>query len=321
MVSRARRRPVSESPSSSPVVSVVICTHNPRLDYLERTLEGLRRQTLPTLDWELVVVDNASAEPVGPRLDLTWHGRARCMVEPSLGLTNARLCGIRMTSGPLLILVDDDNVLAPDYLVTAVEIGRSHPFLGAWGGRIFGVYEIPPPAWCLEHVHMLAIRDFAADFWSNTIDDFRSVPCGAGMCIRRIVAELWVADVKARPVALKLGRRGQNLGACEDGHLALLSGKLGLGTGVFRRLSLEHLIPKERMTLEYFTRLAAGHAYSYNLLRHILGQPIPYPAQSGSERLFTLYRRWRTTPAKRAIEIAMEKAYTRSLRDLGLGRR
>ena len=167
---------------------------------------------------------------------------------------------------------------------------------------------------------MLAIRDVPHDYWSNTTEDFRSVPCGAGMCIRRPVAEAWVADVRARPAALKLGRIGKNLGACEDGHLALLSGKFGLGTGVFRRLALDHLIPPERTTLEYFTRLAAGHAYSYNLLRHLLGQPVWHDRQSGFERFVTRYRRWRATPAQRAIEIAMERARADSVRDLGLDR-
>ncbi|MDI1247263.1 MAG: hypothetical protein PSV13_00125, partial [Lacunisphaera sp.] len=72
-----------------------------------------------------------------------------------------------------------------------------------------------------------------------------------------------------------------------------------------------------RMTPEYFTRLAAGHAYSYNLLRRLLGQPLLRDVASGSERLLTLYRRWRADPTERAIEIAMEKARADSVRDLG----
>jgi glycosyltransferase involved in cell wall biosynthesis len=297
-------------------VAVVVCTHNPRPDYLQRTLAGLRAQTLSTDEWELVLIDNASREPVQAMIDLRWHPRARCVVEPTLGLTSARIRGIGETTAPVLVFVDDDNVLAPDYLATALELGQTHPFLGAWGGRITGVYEIPPPAFCLRYAAMLAIRDVPRDFWSNTNNDFLSVPCGAGMCIRRSVAALWVADVRSRPAALQLGRIGQNLGACEDGHLALFSGALGLGTGVFRRLALEHLIPKERLTLAYFTRLAAGHAYSYNLLRHLLQQPLLTDRQSGLDRLVTRYRRWQAGPEQRAIEIAMERARADSVRDL-----
>ena len=306
-----------DSTQPPPVAAVVVCTHNPRRDYLARTLASLRALSLPPLDWELVVVDNASTESVAAVCDLAWHPRARCVVEPTLGLTHARLRGIRETTAPLLVFVDDDNLLGPDYLASAVEIGRSHPFLGAWGGRISGVFEVPPPDFCRQHAHMLAIRDVPEDLWGNTAEDFRAVPCGAGMCVRRAVAELWARDVAARPAALKLGRVGQNLGACEDGHLALFSRRLGLGTGVFRRLALDHLIPPERTTLAYFTRLAAGHAYSYNLLRHLLGQPLWSDRQSGFERLVTVCRRWRASPAQRAIERAMEQARAYSWRDLG----
>ena len=308
---------VPDPSPTPPVVAVVVCTHEPRLDYLQRTLAGLRAQSLSPTEWELVIVDNASATPLAPGIDLTWHPHAKCVSEPALGLTHARIRGIVESTAMLLVFVDDDNVLASDYLRAAIEIGRSHSFLGAWGGRINGVYEIPPPDFCRDNAHMLAIRNVPQDLWGNTTEDFRAVPCGAGMCIRRIVAELWMADVNARPATLKLGRIGKHLGACEDGHLALVSGHLGLGTGVFRRLSLDHLIPRERMTIEYFTRLAAGHAYSYNLLRRTLGQPLLTNQQSGFERLVTLCRRWRATSAQRSIERAMEQSRADSLRDLG----
>jgi glycosyltransferase involved in cell wall biosynthesis len=312
---------VSSAPFQAPPpaglrAAVIVCTHNPRADYLRRTLDGLRGQSLPGADWELLLVDNASAEPVAGRIDLSWHPSARCVTESTLGLTSARLRGIKETTAPLLVFVDDDNVLAPDYLATAVEIGRSRPFLGAWGGRVEGVFEIRPPAFCLRHAHMLALRDVPRDLWGNYDDDFRGVPCGAGMCIRRPVAECWANDVKLRPAALQLGRIGKNLGACEDGHLALVSHRFGLGTGVFQTLVLSHLIPKERLTLDYFVRLAAGHAYSYNLLRHLLGQSLHPRVESGSERLLTLYRRWRSDPAERAIQQAMEQAHAAALRDL-----
>jgi hypothetical protein len=303
-------------PNSRPLVSVVICSHNPRSDYLQLTVDGLRAQTLGIEKWELLLVDNASAEPIEPRFDLSWHPRARCVVESTVGLTHARVRGIRETEADILVFVDDDNVLAPDYLETALDLGHGHVFLGAWGGKSVGIYETDPPDFCLHHAHMLAVRDVGEDYWSNTTEDFRSVPCGAGMCVRRAVVELWLADLENRSAAFKLGRSGKNLGACEDGHLALMSGQLGLGTGVFSRLCLHHLIPKERMTLEYFIRLAAGHAYSFNMLRHLLGQQPLQDSRSFPERMLDLYRRRRMPAADRAIEEAMKKARAESVRDL-----
>src|SRR5438045_2554303 len=87
-------------------ISVVICTHNPRPDYLRRVLEALRNQTLPKKQWELLLIDNASSEPVAGNWDLKWHPNARHIGEYELGLTPARLRGIKESCGELLVFVD-----------------------------------------------------------------------------------------------------------------------------------------------------------------------------------------------------------------------
>ncbi|MEM9284228.1 MAG: glycosyltransferase family 2 protein, partial [Verrucomicrobiota bacterium] len=110
-------------------ISVVICTHNPRMDYLYRTLDGLRGQSLPTSEWELVIVDNKSNDPLTRRVDLSWHKVSRVVREQNLGLTPARLRGIQETIGDIVVFVDDDNILAESYLSNVLRIHREHPFL------------------------------------------------------------------------------------------------------------------------------------------------------------------------------------------------
>ena len=104
------------------MLSVIICTHNPRCDYLRRCIEALREQRLPYNQWELVVVDNRSDAPLADRLDLSWHPDFHNVREETLGLTAARLRGIRETTGDLLVFVDDDNVLDVDFLEIALRI-------------------------------------------------------------------------------------------------------------------------------------------------------------------------------------------------------
>jgi len=58
-------------------ISVVICSHNPRVDYLARMLGALQAQTLPSSDWELLFVDNASSSRLEDICDLSWHPNAR----------------------------------------------------------------------------------------------------------------------------------------------------------------------------------------------------------------------------------------------------
>ena len=114
-----------------PRLSVAICTHNPRADYFARTLDGLQTQTLSRNEWELLVVDNASAPALTP--DLSWHPKGRVVREETVELTPARTCAIRSTRSDLIIFVDDDNVLAPDYLSLCPELDAKWPQLGTWG--------------------------------------------------------------------------------------------------------------------------------------------------------------------------------------------
>src|SRR5277367_5769846 len=104
------------TPVPSAEISVIVCTHNPRADYLRRTLDALREQNFPLNKWELLLIDNASEKPLAEVYDLSWHPQGRHVRELELGLTAARVRGIRESNGGLLVFVDDDNVLAPDYL-------------------------------------------------------------------------------------------------------------------------------------------------------------------------------------------------------------
>src|SRR6266567_2020506 len=128
-------------------ISVVVCAHNPRLDYLRRVLAALDEQTLSKQDWDLVVVDNASSQPLADAYDLSWHPRGHHVREDRLGLTPARLRGINETCGDLLVFVDDDNVLATDFLEEASAINEKYTYLGVFGaGRLEPEFEVETPS-------------------------------------------------------------------------------------------------------------------------------------------------------------------------------
>lgn len=244
--------------------SVVICTRNPREAHLSRALAALSEQTPQAANWELIVVDNNSTPPVADRR-FAMPPNARLVVESEAGLTPARLRGIAEAAGDLFVCVDDDNVLAPDYLERAVEIAHEFPRIGVWGGRVFPEFERNPEPWMKAHWKNLALVDFDADRWTNQ-RDFSVFPPGAGMCIRRDVALSYAAVVASDPVRRSLGRRGESLASGEDTDLVLQAVDSRWGIGQFTRLSLTHLIPPERMTIAYHKRLAEGIAKSAGLL-------------------------------------------------------
>ena len=292
--------------------TVILCTHNPRREYLSRTLAALRTQTLPTSEWELLVIDNASAPSLDSWVDLAWHPNARIIREEKLGLTPARLCGIGEGRAELLVFVDDDNVLDENYLAAAQRIGHEFPFLGVWGGQVLPEYETPPPAWAEAYVASLALFSCERDVWSN-VGDGLCLPCGAGLCSRAAVAQEYLAQINhSGGLRAMLDRRGADLTAGGDNDLALTAIDLGLATGRFRSLTMKHLIPAERLSEDYLLRLKQGNAYSSAILSSLRRRARnqfsrPPPAGHAVDHLFQLLNRLPFPSRARRFRLATKR--------------
>ncbi len=304
-------------------ISVVIPCHNPRRTYLERVLESLRRQTLPIDHWELILVDNASTPALSGWVDLSWHPLGRLVREETTGLTPARLRGIAETAGALVVFVDDDNLLAPGYLAEAAELSRTKPFLGAFGGSIDPEFETPPPEWTRPYWGSVAIRPAGRSVWSNDLDHWESTPSGAGMCVRREVAEHYARDIASSPLRKALDRTGQSLVSGGDTDLAWTACAMGLGMGRFTTLKVTHLIPPERLTVHYLCRMHEGKGYSGVLLDSLWARRDPAAAYEGVgnllrmgwRRLLADWRGRRFLAAKRRGAARAREQLARSRRD------
>lgn len=293
-----------------PAVSVIVCTHNPRRDYLDQTLAALRAQSLSLEDWELLLVDNASDVSLAATLDLSWHRGARVVREATLGLTPARLRGIAETTAPLLVFVDDDNVLAPDYLATAARLAAEWPCLGAWSGTVVPEFEVEPPKELGPWLWTLCIREVTTDRWGNAPDPSMS-PWGAGMCARRAVAARYRDEVERDQVRLGLDRVGKALGGTGDMDLAFTSLDVGLGMGLFGGLKLTHLLPARRLSAEYLLRLVEDSTASYELFCRRRGLRTE-PPSSRVDRWVAGYKRWRATPVQRQFAAARARGIARA---------
>jgi glycosyltransferase involved in cell wall biosynthesis len=295
----------------TPTISAIICTHNPRPDYLERTLNALREQTLPKEQWELLLIDNASKEPLVKSWDLSWHPQTRHIMESQLGLTHARLRGIHETQTDVLVFVDDDNVLFPDYLAECLQIAVTWPVLGAWGGQQFPEFEggEPNENWKREFWASTLKRDV----WSNNYDS-ATVPIGAGVCIRRPVALKYAELAGSDPLRQRLGRKGSGLSAAEDYDMAFVACDMGLGLGRFVSLKLHHLMPTARTNDDYLLKLNEGFGYSLAILDALRG--IKTFQCSRIDRIVNFYKRLRIPPMKRRMEKAFEAGRKRAIDEL-----
>ena len=290
------------NPSAThPELSVILCTHNPRADYLDRVLVGLRRQTLSVQHWELLLTDNASNESLAERFDIGWHPNGRHVREDELGLTPARLRGIAESAAELLVFVDDDNVLDPDYLEHALRTGQEYPFLGTWGGQCIPEYEVEPAPELKPYLPYIAVWTTNRNSWTNVAGWSEAYPYGAGMCVRRGV----MAEVRRQTTACalrqSLERRGQLLLSGGDCDISLTACDMGLGCGVFRALRLTHLIPARRVTADYMLRVSYGHAFSSALLFTARGKPPSDPLPTRFKRLLWKARLRRQRYPERAF--------------------
>lgn len=247
-------------------ISVVLPTHNPDRSRLDRTLEGLRAQTLPSGLWETVVVDNATAVPLREAgLARPGLGQLRLIREEQLGLSRARRTGFEQARAAVFVLVDDDNVLAPDYLAHVAELFRAHPRIGALGGRSLPEFEREPEEWKREFLPLLALRDLGEEPRISqglrppgaAADEYPvdSAPIGAGMAIRREAARQWMADLEAAGLP---DRRGRELSSAGDNDIVLSAMRQGWEVGYFPQLRLTHLIPAARLDPAYLARLNRG---------------------------------------------------------------
>jgi glycosyltransferase involved in cell wall biosynthesis len=253
-----------------PEISVIICTHNPRADFLRRVLAGLQAQSLPKREWELLLIDNASKERLAQIWDLGWHPQARHIREDEPGLTPARLRGIKEARGNLLVFVDDDNVLEAGFLAAAKGIAADYPYLGVFGaGMLEPEFEREPARELAPQLWRLALRQVPAARWSNNTEDFDSLPWGAGLCVKRGVADAYPRLLGRLNVSALLDRRDGQLFAGGDDVFSWAAVIEGQGFGVFPKLRVTHLIPAARLTQDYFLRLIGDHAFSHGVLGYL----------------------------------------------------
>ncbi|MBD2357545.1 glycosyltransferase [Tolypothrix sp. FACHB-123] len=256
----------------NPLISVIIPTHNPNQIRLQRTLCALKQQTLAQENWELIVIDNLTPDhKYVPSFDFSWHSSTRIIREEHLGLTRARIAGIKNSQGNYLVFVDDDNVLSPDYLEKVINIFQNNPKLGAIGGKSLPEFEIEPEPWVKDFWVCLALRDLGEEiqiyFYNQASIGEKQhpsfAPIGAGMALSIKAAKFYVDSLLKDITRMSLDRTGKNLQSGGDCDINLTLLDAGWGVGYFPQLQLSHLISANRLTKDYLARLNYASSLSW----------------------------------------------------------
>lgn len=245
-------------------VSVVICTYNPDIPRLGVVLEALAAQELSLSSFEVIIVDNASTEPV----QITNSQlRLRVVRELRQGLTYARLKGVLEAAADVIVFVDDDNVLSKNYLRIVNEKFGDNVRLGAVGGKVRPIWSSPAKVadWMPEFFDLLALRDLG----DSPLEAVATVPSsypqcapvGAGMAVRRGAIVQWVATIEAGMGPSD--RAGGSLSSSGDNDIVLHILRNNYSVAYEPRLCLDHIIPSGRLDEKYMARLAEAIMVSW----------------------------------------------------------
>ena len=237
-------------------LTVLIPTRD-RHDLVADCLASLGEQAPQPADWEVVVVDDGSDEPLMPVVERAASTGlpARCIVQEKAGLNAARNHGVSRSEGNLIAFLDDDTIVAPGW-AAAVEEAFANTACQALGGRVVlrveGGGELP--GWLTERrLTYLSHYDLGAE--PREVRE-PPLPVGANFALRRSALE------RLGGFRAGLDRVGNEL--ISNGEYELLRRVLADGGEILYWPAAEviHRVPRERLTKEWFRRRARAQGIS-----------------------------------------------------------
>ena len=232
-------------------LSLIIATYN-RCEQLMITLGSVAKQSAKAELWECIVVDNNSKDATRQRVEefIAEHPEVavRYHYESQQGLSYARNAGIAVAEGDILAFIDDDERIVEEFIEAYIELFDSHSDAMSAGGRIIAEYPSGRPRWMSRYAEQPIANpmDFGAEV---RLFPRGRIPGGGNMAMRRELFD------RIGCFNTELGRCGATLIGGEESDLFERAAKVGMLCYYQPRAVMYHIIPREKLTEEYFERL------------------------------------------------------------------
>ncbi len=246
--------------------SIIICTYNPDVRLLKRAMNSIIQLVIPDVcQVECIIIDNNSTNNFSNDIEIkSLMSKFRLIMEPRQGLSNARIKGVDNANGDIIIFVDDDNELAANYLIGLKCLFEQYQQVAVWGPGIINVDFIDgADSWIVKNMRgMFQYRQNKQTRFGSEQGWPNYYPAGSGLVIKKNVFELYQQQYKEGKLTIT-GRKGEDLSSGEDSQIIWTAVKNGMSVGTSDLLSLNHIITKQRTSLEYIVKLNFNIAYSF----------------------------------------------------------
>jgi glycosyltransferase involved in cell wall biosynthesis len=127
--------------SPTPAVSVIVPAYNVTA-FIADALDSLRAQTFR--DFETIVVNDGCPDSANlERVLEPYRGEIVYIRQENQGVAAARNAGLRAARGPLVALLDPDDMWEPEYLEVQTGLLASHPEIGIACANVTLIGETP----------------------------------------------------------------------------------------------------------------------------------------------------------------------------------
>ncbi|WP_197169506.1 glycosyltransferase family 2 protein [Novipirellula galeiformis] len=268
-------------------IAIIIPTSKP-LDQLQRTLSSLQRTVTDSA--EILIIQNGPLSDSHTARSLTDQFaslKIRCLHEATPGLLSGRHRGVQESTSEIISFIDDDIEVGPRW-AEAIFQNFNNPDVKLVGGPSTAEYACSVPEWLDAFFHRSPNEQWCTYLSLLELGDQRTemppnLIWGLNFSIRRS-ALLELGGFHPDGVPWNLRRfRG-------DGESAVTEAARRCNmTAIYDpNVAVTHLIPKTRLTPNYFQRRAhlQGISDSYTQLRntHLHGAPPTSPPEKNSIR-------------------------------------